>query len=159
MTRTLTLIALSVLAIGLSTTAHASFGVYIDCHGGSGFPNWASTSNTVTTYVKVNGNLTWFDSRTVPASMCDHENGFSFTSSRWSGYDVSGIQVQISGNDAFFIDKIMLVDGATWHIWQWGVDNTLGFCLSTAPSDGNNPYCLNRVAQTWWDFDTSDASE
>jgi hypothetical protein len=158
MTRTLTLLAPFVFAVGLSTTAHASFGVYIDCHGTNGVPNWTSTSNTVTTFVKVNGNWTWIDARPVSASMCDHENGFSFSYSGFSGYDVSTIEMQISGNDAFWIDKIMLLDGATWHTWQWGIDNTLGFCLSTDPSDGKNQYCLNGFAQSLWDFDKSAAS-
>ena len=57
--------------------------------------------------------------------------------------EIAWVQLETHGDDWLWIDQVeVIATGASEvEVWQWGGDNTQGYCFSTDPSDGNNTNC------------------
>jgi hypothetical protein len=135
----------------LANTARADgFELRIDCHGTGGVPSWSHTANDIKwTLILQDGERVPIGSDSVPRQLCDGEDEVAIWGHNFSGWEIWGIELQIDGRDAFWIDHFRLTDLDTGHYWQWGVDNTSGYCMSLDFSDGDSPHCFGRTSDLW----------
>ena len=134
--------------------AHASYSVNIDCTGfPNAIPNWAGTVNTITVKAhKKNGTVKQLFSGVISNSSCITFGNIIQGFDTDSMSNVKKISVTTNGNDAFWIDSLWLNNGSSFI--TWGVQNQIGWCVSTDPADGNNSHCEQAKAFTTWDFPT-----
>ena len=150
----------AVLAFGLCTagavdTAQAAgITVFVDCQGAGGNPTWAPTNSTITIKAKINGTWTTMQGYqpTVPAWLCTAGNSIQAWLTSWSLAETQALRISISGDDAFWVDKVWLYDSDTLALVTWGNEDNSGWCHSTDPSDGNNSFCIGASAFTSWTF-------
>jgi hypothetical protein len=138
-------ISLGFLGLASDASADAAgFKVKIDCHGTNGLPTWSETTNNVKIIAYVNGYpITLRSPAPVTPAQCNVEDGITVSYAAFSAPDVDKIIVSIDGSDAFWMDNVTLVnyDGKTEK--KWGVENNVGYCISTNSADGANAYCLD----------------
>lgn len=88
---------------------------------------------------------TWYTIGSRPIPEVSNSIDFSFTDGfEMNVWSLERLQVSIGGDDMFWLDQIELLyfaDGFTDELWQSGVDDRLGRCLSTDPSDGSPFAC------------------
>jgi hypothetical protein len=107
------------------------------------YPNGGSISNTGTK----NTITVWYFSclynnwvQAGARSITSVSGTNDFTINTGDLYDLSKIEIATNGGDWFWLDQLELIDGST-SIWSWGIDNTVGACISTEPTDGNDSIC------------------
>jgi hypothetical protein len=140
------LLSVAVACLGstsLMSTAHA-YQVKIDCHGTGGIPTWADTPNRIIINVYYDNNpengLKFFNGG-IPASLCDGEDEVVFSVPGISTSHVTGVGVETSGTQAFWIDQVLLKSDLGGTDDTWGIDNTVGWCISNDPLDGSSANC------------------
>jgi hypothetical protein len=144
--------AASLASSAVPSTAHA-WVVRFDCHGTSGVPSWAHTSNTL--FVEIGykiGAFTFYDYYNVaaPASKCDQEDEIVVGGETGAASQVKSIWVTSNGDDAFFLDQILIDEDNTFNYKRTGADDQSGWCISTDPADGNNANCPDDAGS--WSF-------
>jgi hypothetical protein len=148
MKRYFSLLSLFTLLLALGFTGSAAargFGVRVDCRGNGGNPTWAPTSDLVIVMVMINGE--WFGVRSGPLTKCTDDRSNSFYIDAFEAKDITQIAVINYGADAFWMDDLEIWYGNFERLaWSAGVDNNVGYCLSTEKSDGNSAYCHDGTA-------------
>lgn len=129
--------------------------IHIDCHGTNGVPDWAASNTPIRIilhlYNGYGGEELDLGPDVIDPYFCSHEGGYTVWYYRITADEMYGVTVHADGSDALFIDTIRLTDLDTGNWWQSGVDNTVGYCVSTQPSDGNNNHCrFNEARQEWF---------
>jgi hypothetical protein len=63
------------------------------------------------------------------------------------------VSAEATGSDWLWIDQVEVFDGGfLGEVWQRGVDNTVGYCLSTVPNHGSSAICepdLSALVHQW----------
>jgi hypothetical protein len=154
MIRSMATLAFCLGSLGMMSTARAaSFDVMIDCHGTGGVPSWAHTPNIISVFMEIDGSEFLLRAFTVPASACDQEDEIWIENIPGvTGFDVDRLIVRTNGSNTFWIDQMKLIDDGTGTTWTWGVDNTVGYCVSTSADAGSSPHCTQGVAVPNWFF-------
>lgn len=144
--------ALTLTAIGFAAPSQASadFEVRVDCTGLHNSPLWAGSKDTVSIYVQMTDGTWWL---LASDELTDSECRFGWeelvgTTRGYRPHHINRIMLHIDGSDAFFVDKVSLIEHATGFRRDFGVDNTKGWCLSTDPKDGNNSFCSSAARPT-----------
>lgn len=147
----LTRVALVVAALGstgVASTAEAA--VWIGWVRLDNSPNGGSIASTSTTNdieIRVRFCGDWETIYEGPVSSVSSSHDFLWIDGPGMYVsDVDAIEVSTNGDDWFWLDQIELFEGISdgslgYEIWDAGVDNMAGYCLSTDPTDGNDSTC------------------
>jgi hypothetical protein len=146
--------AFGAAALGFAGTAQADFIVRIDNQlDPSGYAD-AKTTNTIKicalTKAVTNAKTTAIDawycvSRVV--HQVSYANDFYFDTAGTNDVgQISRLEVSINGTDMFIVDKLRTLAGFTFEgipkvMYESGVDNEIGYCLSQDPADFTNAHC------------------
>lgn len=126
----------------VTSEAHASFTMQVDCYGNNGQPSWATTTNGISFQAKINGY--WEELAYGSIASCPYDDSYAFWSPAFNESNVTALRVTTNGSDTFWIDKAALWSGyLSTKVASWGVNNNVGYCISEDYSDGNNAYCWN----------------
>jgi len=117
------------------------------CTGAACFGDTQS-GDTITVHVKFKNSCNGGASPRTQAQVLSSVSGqldFDFASSVISCQNdpcnVEKVWLTTDGNDWFWVDQIEVQNGAGTEMWEAGIDNTLGWCLSGEAADGWNDVC------------------
>jgi hypothetical protein len=145
-------VAFCATSLSLAGMAHANYTIKLDCHGTNGQPTWAGTPNTIKVETQKKNNGVWATLCNVVAPSCGTEDSAVCTSTSFVKADFSNVRISTNGNNAYFLDELIMSDAA--GTVAWGIDNNFGWCFSMTPSDGNNQFCDAATARTTLTFAT-----
>ncbi len=145
------LIALAAFVLCIATTGFANgafaagFGVKIDCHGDDGYPRWSESNGPIIITAQVNNAwITLTRNLVITNSMCTVEDGVFVTYPAFSWDIVQKIKIENTSTDGLFMDRVFLTNSSGTIKDSWGVDNNIGYCLSTEAEDPESwAYCWN----------------
>ena len=132
----------------------AGFGVIIDCHGDGGYPTWSESNGPITIKAYINGAwVTVASNFSISNSQCTVEDGVYKTFPAFSWDIVDKIKISNGGTDGLFMDVVYLTDASGTKKIRWGVDNNIGYCLSTEKEGPETwAYCWNAQFYTSLNF-------
>ncbi|HET6337996.1 MAG TPA: hypothetical protein VFG30_32465 [Polyangiales bacterium] len=138
--------ALAAGLFGFLGEAHAAsaYKIQIDCYGVGGVPNWSHSGSNLYLEFYVNGS--WRPARpfgqdaygagAVPASLCNAEYELGGVLGNYMQLGmIQKIRIRTTGSDTFWVDRLKLTQLSNGAWWEWGTNNTSGYCFSTDPND------------------------
>jgi hypothetical protein len=125
------------------------------------------TDDNVCVWVMQDGHSLWTLVECRPLGTVSNYHDYCIGIGDWN---IDQIKVTIDGNNAFWLDQMQVFafynnvcTGGWLHVADFGIDNNVGYCLSTDSGDYSNAACTSwgtagRVgsgpsySQIWWDM-------
>lgn len=147
---------MAAVALGFTSAAHAAnpFIRLDNSSNPAGSIGNTGTNNTISVSVRFCGSqfFTSIGSRALPGVSGQHDFAWTPTATTTHNH-VTEIRVGINGNDWFWLDQIELFNSSGSEIWESGIDNLVGYCFSTDPTDGSDAACFPNDSQPYMFFD------